>query len=125
MGKGPSEGKSPHAADRGPRAINKTVHAQSKWLIVEQNSAREELVSRSQPRVRVNKISPSASGLGTNVKQERPAETKLSARDWQRFVCIACEEKGPHLKREWPKEYMVLENENGQRARRGLHIAWK
>ena len=27
-GKGLSEGKGPHAADRGPRAINKTVHAQ-------------------------------------------------------------------------------------------------
>src|SRR5208282_4933417 len=77
MGKCPREGKGPHAAGRGPRATNKTVHAQSKWLIVEKNSAREEFVSRSQPRLRVNKIDPSASGLGTHVKRKRSAEAKV------------------------------------------------
>ena len=71
-----------------------------------EKSAREELVSRSQPRVRVNKISPSASGLDTDVKRERFAEIKLSARDLQRFVLVACGDKGPHLKREWPKKYL-------------------
>ena len=106
MGKGPSEGKSLQAAGRGPRAINKTVHAQSKWLIVEKNSAREELESRSQPRVRVNKISPSASGLGTNVKRERSAETKLPTRAWQRFVCVACGEKGSAPRARMAKKYL-------------------
>src|SRR5271157_663587 len=77
MGKGPSEERSPHETGRGPRATNKTVHAQSKWLIVEKNSARERFVSRSQPRVRVNKIGPRASGLRTHVKRERSAETKI------------------------------------------------
>ena len=64
-GKGPSEGKDPHAAGRGSRAINKTVHAQSKWLIVENNSefpTRRARVQKSA-KGRVNKISPSASGL--------------------------------------------------------------
>ena len=42
----------------------------------------------------MNKIGPSASGLGTHVKRERSAETKLSARDWQMFVFVACGEKG-------------------------------
>ena len=91
----PSVGKGSHAAGRDPCAINKSVHAQSKWLIVEKNSAREEFVSRSQPRVRVNKIGHSASKLGTHVKRKRSAETKkLFARDWQRFVFVACGEKG-------------------------------
>ena len=76
-GKGPSEGNGPHAAGRGPRAINKTVHVQSKWLIVEKKSVREEFLSRSQSRVRVNKIGPSASGFGTHVKREGSAETKI------------------------------------------------
>jgi len=77
MGKGPREGKGPHAAGRGPRATNKTIHAQSKWLIAEKNSAPEEFVSRSQPRFRVNKIGPSALELGTHVKRERSAEAKI------------------------------------------------
>ena len=57
------EWKGPRVASRDPREIKKTVTAQAKGPLVEEQYAREAFVAKSQLRVKVNKIGPRASGL--------------------------------------------------------------
>ena len=85
--KRPCEGKGSRVAGSCPLVIKKTISGsmhKGKGPLVEKQSAREALVTRSpQVRVRVNKIGPRVSGLGPHVMGKCPLKLNVS-------VCVAC-----------------------------------
>ena len=78
---------------------------------MEEQYVREALMAKSQLRVKVNKISPRASGLGPHGMWKCPLKQKMSAPVGQRSVCVACGKEGPHVLVEDHRCYWVLENE--------------
>ena len=75
----------------------KTVTAQRKGPLVVKQSAREELVAKSQLRVRVNKIGPRASGLGPHAMGKCALKRKFSVTVGKSSVCVACGKDGPNV----------------------------
>jgi hypothetical protein len=96
------EWKGPRLASRGIRVI-KTVSSQGKGALVVKQSAREALMAKRQLRVRVNKIGPRASGLGSHVMGKCALTRKLSVPVGKSFVCVACGREGPHVLLECPE----------------------
>src|SRR5208282_3241349 len=72
--------KGPHVASRDSRELKKQSLHKAKGPLVEEQYAREALVAKSQLRVKENKISPRAPGLGPHCMRKCPPKMKKCPR---------------------------------------------
>src|SRR5208282_2281308 len=72
--------KGPHVASRDSRELKKQSLHKAKGPLVEEQYAREALVAKSQLRVKENKISPRAPGLGPHCMRKCPPKVKKCPR---------------------------------------------
>ena len=106
---------------RCPLVIKKTVSGSTnkgKGPLVDKQSAREALVTRSPPGVRVNKIGPRVSGLGPYVMGKCPLKRNMSAALGKGpSVSLVGRKVRTSCSNDQNSSCRVLENENGQRLR--------